>query len=56
MPLLHHVLGGPGHCIDPGLVVVDLSHGGLVVLDHGFPDDHLINIIIIISPIHLLTH
>ena len=33
MPLLHHVLGGPGHCIDPGLVVVDLSHGGLVLLD-----------------------
>ena len=34
MPLLHHVLGGPGQCIDPGLVVVDLSHGGLVLLDH----------------------
>ena len=34
VPLLHHVLGGPGHCIDPGLVVVDLGHGGLVLLDH----------------------
>ena len=34
VPLLHHVLGGPGHCIDHGLVVVDLSHAGLTLLDH----------------------